>query len=286
MVEAAPYETAIDSFLVPEWCRQCGQTIEVCSPTWYGLDFDLGQKRVDMRYEPDDTARCIQCALAAADATARPRVESHLAALIERKRLAGIPDSVTMFHHRGHGSQKHKATNGLFSFDWYFIHVSGPVPGEWTVPRSRITYDVDSEPIMLVFLGWDIQLEGVPAVLRYQWDGTDLRREGRLTVDGWSKVSHPDFMRLMHASRIFHEQARRGRPPGTTDHSYDDYVQAFKQVVTNLGRPPKSLREFSAVFREISDGGGSAVATFSEDTAKNNFKRWGTTWGDFRNKQA
>lgn len=277
--------TSADPILLPEWCRRCGQAIDVCSPVWYRLDLDFVKRRVEGHYNPDDSARCSQCALADADNNIRTELESHLAALIERKRLAGIPDSVTMFHHRSHGAHTHKATNGRFSSDWYFVHVLGPVPQEWTAPPLRITPDDGSEPITLLILGWDIRLDGVHATLRYAWDGPDLWREGRLTVDGWSQVSHSDLMRLMHAARVFHEQAKRGRPLGTMDHSHDDYVHAFRQVVTKLGRPPKSLREFTEVFREINHAGESTVDSFSMDTAKNNFRRWGTTWSDFRKSQ-
>ncbi len=117
----SPLTATIEPFPLSEPCARCGKAIEVCSPDWYRLDFDLANRRVHWQYDPDESALCIACAVAAAEAVTRPRVESKLAALLERKRLAGVPDTVTMFHHRSQSNHIHAPTHGRFTFDWYFV---------------------------------------------------------------------------------------------------------------------------------------------------------------------
>jgi hypothetical protein len=271
----SPLTAAVEPFLIPEWCARCGLAIEVCSPVWYRLDFDLANRRVQWYYDPDDSALCIACALVAARPATRPRLESKLAALVERKRLAGVPETVTMFHHRTQSNHIHGPTHGRFNFDWYFVHLRGELPNDWSTPRLSVTQDNGAPPLVLLFLGWDISLNGVPAVARYTWDATDVRREGRLHIDGWSLTRHADLMRLLEAGAIFYERATLGRPRGSTVHIYDDYVRMFQEASVKLGREPKSLPEFIEVMK----------LEVSEDTVKRNMKQYGTTWGQFRRAQ-
>jgi hypothetical protein len=268
----SPLTAAVEQALISERCARCRLAIEVCSPDWYRLDLDLANRRVQWLYDPDESALCIACALAAADTATRPSLELKLAALVERKRPTGVPDTVTMFHHRTQSTYIHGPTHGRFIFDWYFVHLRDELPNDSSAPRLSVTQDNGAPPLVLLFLGWDISLKGVPAVARYTWNATDVRREGRLHIDGWSLSRHADLMRLLEAGAIFYERATPGRPRGSTVLTYDDYERLFQEVSTKLGRPPSSLREF---VREMEPG-------VSEDTVKRNMKQYQTTWGQFR----
>lgn len=257
----------------PEYCVRCHKAIEVISPKWYRLTFDFINLRASWHYQPDESALCIACCLDTASDTERPGWSAKLGELQARKAATGLPGNVTMFHHRIHNTHVYGRIHGVFQQDHYFAHYRGPLPDDCTIPRTTIAQD-GYIPLTLLYVGWDLVLEGVPAVARFTWDIIDVRREGELRIDGWSAATHPELMRLMEGARIFYEQATVGRPRGTTMHTYSDYAQAFQFVTAELGRPPKSLEEFVN------------LTDLKADTLKRNFKRWGMTWSAFRREQS
>lgn len=258
------------TLLIPEYCVKCERAIDVISPEWYRLELDVQNRRVRWQYRPDETALCAACYLDASDEAMRSKWRVTLAALQARKAAVGLRDDVTLFHQRTQNEHVSGRVRGVFQFDLYFVHCRGPLPSDCTLPRMSIAHDGQPPFLTLLNVAFDVSLDGVPAVARYTWDARDIRREGSLRIDGWSQASHPDLMRLMEGARIFCERATVGRPWGVTVHTYEDYVDAFRDTTNELGRPPKSLEEF--VTR----------AELSPDTLKRNLRRWGTTWSAFR----
>jgi hypothetical protein len=257
----------------PEFCVQCQKPIEVISPKWYHLDWDYVNSRLRWHYRPDETALCVTCCLARTKDAERPVWESHLSGLMARKADTGLRDDITMFHHRTHNEHIYSRVRGVFQYDQYFAHYRGPLPDDCTLPRATIAQD-GSIPLTLLHVGWDFVLEGVPAVARFSWTIDDVRREGELRIDGWSRATHPQLMRLMEGARALMQAPAVGRPRGTTDYSYEDYAQSFSDVTRSLGRPPKSLDEFVE------------NSNLSRDTIKRDMKRWGITWRKFRDNQS
>lgn len=265
--------TETNGTFYPEYCVMCSKAIEVVTPTWYRLEWDLANLGVRWSYHPDHTALCVACSLASALESERPALETHLAWLMERKMATGLRDDVTMFHHRDNNEHVYGRVRGVFHQDLYFIHMRGALPDDCVLPRVTITAD-GMLPLTLLYVGWDFVLEGVPAIARFTWDITDVRKEGELRIDGWSQATHPGLMRLMEGARALMRASAVGRPRGTTDLDYDDYVASFRIAEAALGHPPKTWDEFLG------------TTDLSGDTFKRHLKRWGITWRAFKAAQS
>jgi len=262
-----------EPMLLSEYCARCREPIEVISPLWYRLDWDYVNKRIRWDYQPDDTTLCVHCCIAGAGESEREQWKVKLSQLLHRKAKAGLRRDVTMFHHRTNNSHVYSRVRGVFQMDHYFLHYRGLLPDNCALPHFTIKQQ--GQPMLtLLHVGWDFTLEGVPAVVRFTWDSTDIRREGELTIDGWSEATHPQLMRLMEGARALMKQQLGGRPRGTTDHTLEDYVNALHHIEEELGGPPKSMDQFLE-FNGL-----------SRDTFKRNLKRWDTTWSKFRKDQS
>lgn len=271
-----PAQATTKIILDHEPCQACGRPIEVTSPEWYRITFNLTDPknyRATWSYNPAGNAFCVSCQLERVDPANAPALAAQLEGLQVRKRVIGLPDDVTMFHHRTLNKHVYGAVNGVFNFDEYFCHIRGAIPQEWTIPRRLIHPDDGSEPLTLLYAGSDVHLQGVGARAFLTWDIARPTAEGQLQIGGWSQVTPSDFGRLMEGVRVFLMRQSVGRPRDTTDRTLADYERDFREVTAKLGHKPRSVDEFSE------------HTGIPSRTAKRNLKRWGLTWGQFKQVQ-
>lgn len=226
--------------LIPEPCRGCGGPIDAISPPWYRLDMDLTASRVSWRYEPDETALCTGCALKRAPEPEREQLwDTHLEPLLSRKHAAKLPESVTMFHHRTRNTHVSNGVNGVFTYHEFFVHATGQVPEGWRIPRRIPTADDGSPMPTLIYIGSDVQLEGVAGMIRLTWDITRPEQEGTFLVHGWRDITPPDLSRLMEGVRVFMIEIAAGRPRGSTYWTLDEIRENLATYLQSCEGEPR-----------------------------------------------
>lgn len=260
-------ESLAESTLLSQPCHGCDRPIDAISPGWFRIEWDFANGRIAWEYDPDETAMCSACAVAAASDTERAGVLADLNAQLRRKMAARVPADVTLFRLETTNTHQWGPVGGVVQERHFFVLGTGPLPTPCEAPWVQLP-EWDR---WALYLGWDMRIDGIPAVARITWDATDLSREGDLRIDGWSKATHSELMRLMETTRALRERRRSGRPHFSFFLQLEDYQRMYRDAVTALGRPPKTEGEFAK------------IADFRIDTFRRNRRvAWALSWSEFR----
>jgi len=219
--------------VIAEHCRQCGNPIEVTSPTWYRVHRDLRRMRLSYSYAPDESALCIGCCLASKSPEERPAWERHLHRLLQRKELARVPAGATFFHHRDENAHVFERTNAVHHTDLYFMISHQEARPEWKVPAESFWPRDGAPPRVHLYVAVDVRLEGVAAKVEVTWSAETLGLgPSAMQVVDWERSTHEDLIRLMEGTRFLYEGAGlwRGRPPGRTTLTREEFLDRYRQA--------------------------------------------------------
>lgn len=258
---------AIISGLGRQSCARCQRPIEVTSPTWCRLTWDITDDRGGLYYEPDERALCTQCQLEVVEESQREGWRELLAQLANRKEYSGIPFGVTMFHQRTVNSHVAVSVDGVFQFDLFFVLYCGQVSNDWVLPILPVQLNEGDMTMTLLFTGLDIYLEGVPAIARFSWDISMPTAEGALRIDRWRRTPHSQFMRLMEGVSALMSQMPTGRPRGTGRYANaQEFHAAYRRVLAEMHR--ENVRPTSRLIADRLFLSKSAYAVYK--------RKWGT----------
>lgn len=222
--------------VITETCRNCGKPIEVISPTWYTMEWDLRDRknpRFTYCYEPDETALCVACCLDSKLPDERREWEHHLNRLLRRKKYARVPTGATLFHHRHQNTHIFERTDAVHHTDFYFLISRHAARPDWSVPTWTFTPDDGTSPTVHIWVGVDVTLEGIDASLQVTWNVEDLvLGQSTMQVADWGRSTHEDLKRLMEGARFLYEGAGlwRGRPPKRTTLTKEEFLEQYQEA--------------------------------------------------------
>lgn len=251
-----------------EPCGLCGAIAEIAPPARWGWRYDPHVGEAGIMFFPDVQPLCVRCTLGHCPDAHRPTQTRVIEDVLERKRLIGFGDDVTLFvttSHPAAGSPDRLKRIRITQYAAFYrgaVPHGSKVPGLWypALESGTLPFATD-RPFGMLWFGWDTATEDRSAVARFTWSVNDWSREALLTIDGWSQSTAATISRLLDASEDFARKTR-GRPKGVTDYALEDYERVFRLVSDRAGRRPQ-LQEVAA---ELSQ---------HRRTVTDNLKRWG-----------
>jgi hypothetical protein len=209
-------------------CPRCLGPVDVVSPSWLKIEFDLKQMTFDWIEEDHDSDMCLGCALESLDDDEKAKW-SGIAVMLQsaRDEIYLRPD-ITLYHHRVQNPIVHRRAGSTFQSDIFFIQFQGRPGKGWRVPMYVFVPDSSSEPFGMIIARQVLSLDGVVPKVVVTWDLKNFfNRKSRFEIIDWEEASQRDLRRLMEGGVHFAKQLSKGRPRGSTRLTQDECLNLY-----------------------------------------------------------